>query len=635
MAILRCTICGGELEFSTDWKIGVCKYCGSTITIPKNLDRIENLYNRAVFLRQNNEFYQAISVYEEILREDNTDADAHWGMVLSKYGIEYVEDQNCGKMIPTCHRMLNKSILSDPDYIAALQFANEEAKKVYISNAETINHVQSQIIEMANKGEEYDIFICYKETGSNGDRTEESVLAQDIYKELVQDGYKVFFARKTLENKLGMDYEPVIFSALRSARVMLVLGTKKEYFEATWVRNEWSRYLAMDDCGDKVIIPLYKSISPYELPIELSHIQGLDMTKIGFKQDLMDSIERVFKNRKDSVHESATNENLIMNNKLEKLVSNAETYQKLGDLSKAEEIYEKITTDYPEDYRGWWGRIVCETNEFKSYRNACTQYQKFPDQETYIQIWFRYIKQLSENNDIHNIEQTYKEYIDKIVEEIVNRETWNLENGLKEMEDKLHSDISEKKRLQNECQQQIKSYEDSSRYYAQQKEEAQKTPVFSRICQVIGIIVTLYCVIGCVGNLFAGGQKTIIGIFGFLIFALPAGWITSSIIKSADTKKSNALNEITKQCEKEKIAYDNAMKSMKEKISELETSIGQNENRITVYKNYYGFGKEKIKNYWIYKLYFSKIADKNDDNKTIENDENYQIDIARNRYYNG
>ena len=28
----------------------------------------------------------------------------------------------------------------------------------------------------------------------------------------------------------------------------------------------------------------------------------------------------------------------------------------------------------------------------------------FPDQETYIQIWFRYIKQLSENNDIHNIE---------------------------------------------------------------------------------------------------------------------------------------------------------------------------------------------------------------------------------------
>lgn len=92
MAVLKCTICGGELDVNADLSVGVCKYCDSTITIPKELDRKGNLYNRAVFLRQNNEFDKAVSVYEDILKEDNTDAEAHWGLVLSKFGIEYVED---------------------------------------------------------------------------------------------------------------------------------------------------------------------------------------------------------------------------------------------------------------------------------------------------------------------------------------------------------------------------------------------------------------------------------------------------------------------------------------------------------------------------------------------------------------
>ena len=50
-------------------------------------------------------------------------------------------------------------------------------------------------------------------------------------------GYKVFFSRITLEDKLGMQYEPYIFAALNSAKVMLAFGTKYEYFHAVWVKN--------------------------------------------------------------------------------------------------------------------------------------------------------------------------------------------------------------------------------------------------------------------------------------------------------------------------------------------------------------------------------------------------------------
>ena len=42
---------------------------------------------------------------------------------------------------------------------------------------------------------------------------------------------------------MGTEYEPYIFSALNTSRVMLSLGTKPEYFNAVWVKNEWSRFL--------------------------------------------------------------------------------------------------------------------------------------------------------------------------------------------------------------------------------------------------------------------------------------------------------------------------------------------------------------------------------------------------------
>lgn len=40
---------------------------------------------------------------------------------------------------------------------------------------------------------------------------------------------------------------------------------------------------------------------------------------------------------------------------LEKLVQNGETFLKLAKIKEAKQTFEKIKTEYPEDYRGWWG----------------------------------------------------------------------------------------------------------------------------------------------------------------------------------------------------------------------------------------------------------------------------------------
>ena len=302
----KCKYCGGELAEVDGLKsVGKCKYCGSKQTLPKlENEKRANLFERANHLRRNNEFDKAEALYEQLLNEDMSDPEAYWSLVLCRYGIEYVEDAHTKERKPTVNRMQMTSILGDEDYKSAIANADEEQKKLYEGEAKAINEIQKGILEIARKEEPFDIFICYKETDENGKRSRDSILAQDLYHELTRDGYKVFFARVTLQGKLGSEYEPYIFSALNSSKVMVVLGTKKEHFEAVWVRNEWSRFLGQIKKGErKVLIPAYRDMDAYDLPVEFSNLQALDMSRLGFLQELVEGVENIlktYKNKKEA-----------------------------------------------------------------------------------------------------------------------------------------------------------------------------------------------------------------------------------------------------------------------------------------------------------------------------------------------
>ena len=123
-----------------------------------------------------NEFDRAITAYEKILDADDTNAEAHWGIVLSRYGIEYVEDPISHERIPTCHRVQMTSILSDPDYHAAVEQADVVAKAEYKAQAERIAEIQKGILAISAQEKPYDVFICYKETDESGSRTVDSTL---------------------------------------------------------------------------------------------------------------------------------------------------------------------------------------------------------------------------------------------------------------------------------------------------------------------------------------------------------------------------------------------------------------------------------------------------------------------------
>ena len=295
MAVIKCKMCGGNLNVTEGVSVAECEYCGTVQTVP-NADNEKKLtlFSRANRLRMACEFDKAAGVYENIVAEFPTEAEAYWGLVLCKYGIEYVDDPATGKKVPTCHRSSFDSVMDDSDFEQACENADAVSRRVYRDEAKAIEEIRKGIVEVSGKEAPYDIFICYKEADENGDRTIDSVIAQDVYDALTAKGYRVFFSRITLEDKLGTEYEPYIFAALNSAKIMLVFGSDYEYFNAVWVKNEWSRYLKlMAKDKSKHLIPCFKGVDAYDIPKEFQKFQAQDMGKVGAIQDLLRGIDKL------------------------------------------------------------------------------------------------------------------------------------------------------------------------------------------------------------------------------------------------------------------------------------------------------------------------------------------------------
>lgn len=527
--IYQCRLCGGNIATDGKMTVGTCDSCGIMQTVPRLDDeRRAQLYERANHFIRQAEYDKATSMFEQILAEDNTDAEAYWSIVLCKYGVEYVDDPRFGKKVPTCNRAQTASVLTDENYLSALKYADEYNKALYQEQAKAIAEVQKRILDISSRETPYDVFICYKEKNAAGERTQDSVIAQELYGELEKVKLRTFFARITLEDKLGQEYEPYIFAALSSARVMVTVGTSASNFNAPWVKNEWSRYLGiMKRQEGRHLIPAYRDIDGYDLPDEFLHLQAVDIGKVGAMQDLVRGIQKL-------VRKSEITDGVLAQPAASRFLDRGEIYLNNGEWKQAMDYFTRHLDEYPRDYRGWFGLVKAKT-------------QNLTHLECYANdVVSDYINTLQFAPEIE------KEEIRQQVDAMLTIEKNALNKKILETDQIIAQQQEIAKKFELEIQnttRQKQKIEKAKEIWDQEERKAinqrrnMREPSESKALLVITIIVTLYIVIAFVMSTGSKYFQEDMADGGWLPLLIPAVLICACILQNSRRRKYETLGE--------------------------------------------------------------------------------------------
>ena len=93
------------------------------------------------------------------------------------------------------------------------------------------------------KNAQYDVFISCK--------SEDYPFAKKVYKYLKELNYNVFLADEELRKKGISEYGKIIDEALDSATHMIIIASKPEYIESSYVQSEWRTFIEEKRTGRK------------------------------------------------------------------------------------------------------------------------------------------------------------------------------------------------------------------------------------------------------------------------------------------------------------------------------------------------------------------------------------------------
>ncbi len=322
-----CEKCGGELKDTGEGRY-LCPYCRTEFyketTLPDELVLDLHSANRERALQR---FEDALNEYDRIIASYPECFDGYWGATLSDYGIQYEKDYD-GRMVPTVHRYSEIPVFENTYYQNAVKYCKNENERERIEkSAAEIERIRAEIKKTVGTQQPYDIFLCYKESPSDGKTlyTPEYKWASNLYIDLTSLGYRVFFAKESLPASKG-DYEAHIFPALFSAKLMLILTSSIEHVNSVWVKNEWSRFIRFsreNPSAGKRFKVIYSDIKPETLPRELNKEQGLDHDSNKWYESLLAVIKDTFRDKKKEEEERKQREDEAQAARLEKMLEQA------------------------------------------------------------------------------------------------------------------------------------------------------------------------------------------------------------------------------------------------------------------------------------------------------------------------
>ncbi len=380
----RCPICGSPHFIKIDSNEYQCENCGFLKVHNEELSEEKILVINAYSILRQGNYVDAEEAFDDILNKNKNNYEALWGKICSHHGIVFVEDNN--KIYPTFHDIVDINFLEEEGFKRFLSICPEKLKEVYINLAKRIEDLRDKYYKQVIKEKPYDIFISFKASDETGSNTKDYIEATNLHSFLVGKGYKVFFSPVSLKEKTASEYEPYIYHALRTAKVMIVYGQKEEYFEAKWLKNEWGRFIRMIDEGikeDGSLIVCYENMNPNNLPNRLKKLQCLNLSdKTSYitldkvlnklinekKKHIIEEvkierkeIKKVTNVKVNSIEFHEFNASAIKQSEDEvAFIGIADDYLKDKDYIGAKEKYEKVLTINPSSPRALMGIILCK-----------------------------------------------------------------------------------------------------------------------------------------------------------------------------------------------------------------------------------------------------------------------------------
>lgn len=390
MGVLKCKMCGSNLEIEDSITVCKCEKCGTSQTVPDIEDDKElKLFERAGRLRFNCDFDKAAGIYNTITDSYPEEAEGYWGLVLCKYGIEYADNAS-GKKVPVCHRISYDSVMDDEDFELVMENSDSESRAIFREEAKIIEENRKKYIQIAESEQPYDIYISYRAKDDNGDKTAVSEIAGHLYNKLTSAGYRVFLSEAALKGKKRSECEPYIYSALNSANVMLALGTSYDDYNDVWVKNEWNRYLEIAEKNkNKCLIPCYKDVDEYDIPKEFAGLKVCQLGNDDTFNNIMAEIANVVK--PESVNQPAPEPEkaepaeeieleeieIIEPVNINKLLD--EGFSAISDKNwkKANKLFFQVLDEEPDNSKAYWGQLLVQ--------QECTNAREMAD-NLYLQV---------------------------------------------------------------------------------------------------------------------------------------------------------------------------------------------------------------------------------------------------------
>ena len=270
--MMKCDVCSANIRFEPEEWTAKCPYCKKPQVRPHSQGEMLRELERANELWADCRFAEATQRYHNVIARNPDEYEARWKLMLCKYGVQYVSDEATGTTRMVCHKTLWSSLRNEAEYRHACELAPEAVRVRYEEDAAAIDRIQAEIRRLkAGEEQPWEVFISHQRFDAYGNPTPEAEVADTVDRRLTALGYRVFCPR---DDRLmpGAEHEAAVQRAIGTAKVMIVIGVRREHFEATRVRSEWLRFMERPaEQEDRLILPLCRG-GEAELPKELRNL---------------------------------------------------------------------------------------------------------------------------------------------------------------------------------------------------------------------------------------------------------------------------------------------------------------------------------------------------------------------------